>query len=157
MTTAITRMAAPADAEAEQALARVQREVFGCLHEFVERKLLSIPRQHWMEAFEYRGAGSTRDRAKVIQTIYENATPVPALGDDIADEFLREIRILTHEAIKDGGGELVSDVLGLRMSGTVQGRGRLTRERTDLVQWRDAVDALLQRSMPAFPATTLGL
>ena len=104
--------AAPADAEAEQALARVQREVFGCLHEFVERKLLSIPRQHWMEAFEYRGAGSTRDRAKVIQTIYENATPVPALGDDIADEFLREIRILTHEAIKDGGGELVSDVLG---------------------------------------------
>ena len=52
---------------------------------------------------------------------------------------------------------LVSDVLGLRMSGTVQGRGRLTRERTDLVQWRDAVDALLQRSMPAFPATTLGL
>ena len=87
------------------ALARVQREVFGCLHEFVERKLLSIPRQHWMEAFEYRGAGSTRDRAKGIRWVLERLK-------DIADEFLREIRILTHEAIKDGGGELVSDVLG---------------------------------------------
>lgn len=52
---------------------------------------------------------------------------------------------------------LVGEVLALRMSGMVHGRGRLTRERTELLQWRDAVDALLQRSAPAFPATTLGL
>src|SRR3546814_10364058 len=64
-------------------------------------------------AFEYRGAGSTRDRAKVIQTIYENATPVPVLGNDIADEFLREIRILTHEAIKDRSEEHTSELQSL--------------------------------------------
>lgn len=49
----------------------------------------------------------------MIQTIYENSAPIPAPGIGInAEQFLREIRVLTHEAIKEGGGELVSDVLG---------------------------------------------
>ena len=30
----------------------------------------------------------------------------------VLEEFLREVRVLVHEAIGEGGGELVSDVLG---------------------------------------------
>jgi hypothetical protein len=56
--------ATPADSEADEALSRVQREVFARLHEFVDAKLLRVPRQQWMEAFEYRGRGSTYSRAK---------------------------------------------------------------------------------------------
>ena len=52
--------------EADEALSRVQREVFARLHKFVDEKLLRIPRQQWMEAFDYRGPGSTFSRAKVI-------------------------------------------------------------------------------------------
>ena len=63
--------AVPSEAEADEALARVQREVFGRLHAFVDEKILRIPRQQWMEAFEYQGPGSTFRRAKVIQTIYD--------------------------------------------------------------------------------------
>ena len=63
--------ATPSEAEADEALSRVQREVFARLHKFVDEKLLRIPRQQWMEAFDYRGPGSTFSRAKVIQTIYE--------------------------------------------------------------------------------------
>lgn len=105
----------PADSEADEALSRVQREVFARLHEFVERKLLRVPRQQWMKAFEYRGRGSTYDRAKVIQTIYDASAPIPGPAlDTHSEEFLREVRLLVHIAIREGSGELVSDVLGMR-------------------------------------------
>jgi hypothetical protein len=103
----------PSDAEADEALSRVQREVFSRLHEFAEKKLLRVPRQQWMQAFERRGRGSTYDRAKVIQTIYDKSTPIPGAAlDPNTQNFLREVRILVHDAISNAGGELVSDVLG---------------------------------------------
>ena len=103
----------PAEAEADEALTRVQREVFGRLHGFVEEKLLKLPRRDWLRAFEYRGTGSTFDRARLIQTIYEASAPIPGPAlDPLSEEFLREVRVLVHEAIRQGGGELVSDVLG---------------------------------------------
>jgi hypothetical protein len=103
----------PSESESDEALSRVQREVFARLHSFVDEKLLRIPRQQWMEAFEYRGSGSTFSRAKVIQTIYESSAPVPGPAlDPYSEQFLRAVRILIHEAIREGGGELVSDVLG---------------------------------------------
>jgi hypothetical protein len=103
----------PRDAEADEALTRVQRAVFGRLHEFVEAKLLRVPRPQWTAAFDYRGRGSTFDRARVIQTIYESSAPIPGPALDIrSEQFLREVRVLVHEAVGEGGGELVSDVLG---------------------------------------------
>jgi hypothetical protein len=103
----------PSESEADEAFSRVQRAVFARLHSFVDEKLLRIPRQQWMEAFEYRGSGSTFSRAKVIQTIYESSAPVPGPAlDPQSEQFLRAVRVLIHEAIREGGGELVSDVLG---------------------------------------------
>ena len=103
----------PAETEADEALSRVQRAVFGRLHGFVEEKLLKVPRKDWMRAFEYRGAGSTFDRKRAIQTIYDASAPIPgpALDPD-SERFLREVRVLVHEAIRESGGELVSEVLG---------------------------------------------
>ena len=109
----------PTDAEADEALARVQREVFDRLHGFVEKRILRIPRQQWVQAFEYRGRGSTFDRARTIQTIYDSATPIPSLVlDPNSGRFLREVRVLAHEAILEGGGELISDLPGLPAPGT---------------------------------------
>ena len=102
----------PTESEADEALARVQREVFARLHGFVDEKILRIPRRQWMEAFEYRGPGSTFSRAKLIQTIYNSSAPVPGPAlDPLSEQFLRAVRVLVHEAIREGGGELVSDVL----------------------------------------------
>jgi hypothetical protein len=116
----------PLEAEADEALSGVQREVFSRLHVFVEANLLSVPRKQWMEAFEYRGGGSTYKRAKVIQTIYEASAPIPGPAlDTRSSEFLREVRLLVHEAISEGGGELVSDVLGQPV---------LLRDRTNTMQ-----------------------
>jgi len=110
----------PTDPEADEALSRVQREVFGRLHVFVESKLLSIPRKDWVKAFEYRGRGSTFDRAKVIQTIYDASAPIPGPAlDPQSEKFLREVRLLVHDAIREGGGELVSDGWGCRRGSSV--------------------------------------
>ena len=104
----------PTDDEAEEAaLSRVQRAVFSCLHAFVEEKLLGIPRKKWAEAFEYKGRGSTRDRANAIRTIYDDSAPIPeSAHDSRSEEFLHDVRLLVHEAIGEGGGKLVSDLLG---------------------------------------------
>lgn len=103
----------PTETEADEALARVQQQVFGRLHGFVEGKLLRVPRRDWVRAFEFRGTGSTFDRKRMIQTIYDASAPIPGPAlDPHSEEFLREVRLLTHEAIREGGGELVSDVLG---------------------------------------------
>ena len=111
----------PGEAEADEALSRVQRAVFTRLHRFVEYKLIRTPHKDWMRAFDYRGRGSTYDRARVISTIYKSAAPIPGPAfDSYSGEFLREVRVLLHEAISDGGGKLVSDVLG---EGTGQAGG----------------------------------
>lgn len=52
---------------------------------------------------------------------------------------------------------LVPDELALRLMDPVRYRGTLSGRATDLVEAREAIDALLQRSVEAFPPTTLGL
>jgi hypothetical protein len=47
--------------------------------------------------------------------------------------------------------------LSLRLFDPIRFRGVLTDEPADALVWREAVDAVLQRSQEAFPATTLGL
>jgi len=53
--------------------------------------------------------------------------------------------------------QLKSYELALRLHDRVHYRGVATRERADEVQWREEIDAVLQRSEEAFPATSLGL
>lgn len=61
----------------------------------------------WVEAYELRGTGSTRVRAKELIGLYEMAAPVPneMPGAD-ANEFLFELRELVAESVQEGGGEL---------------------------------------------------
>ena len=52
---------------------------------------------------------------------------------------------------------LVSDLLSVRLSDPVRHRGMVSTEIADAVACREAIDAVLQRSVETFPATTLGL
>jgi peptidyl-tRNA hydrolase len=45
----------------------------------------------------------------------------------------------------------------VRLADPVHYRGSLSRETADAIVWRETIDAVLQRSEEAFPATTLGL
>lgn len=52
---------------------------------------------------------------------------------------------------------LAPGVLVLRRIEVTQWRASLSTDPADAIIWRDSLDALLQRSSEAFPATTLGL
>lgn len=52
---------------------------------------------------------------------------------------------------------LIPGQLVIRLVDRVAYRGSVSRAETDLVQAQEALDALLQRSAPSFPATILGL
>lgn len=52
---------------------------------------------------------------------------------------------------------LGAGVVSLRLSDTVRHRGRLSNDKGDEVRCKEQIDAVLQRSEDAFPATTTGL
>jgi len=52
---------------------------------------------------------------------------------------------------------LAPGLLSVRLHDPVHYRGVASREASDAVQWRELVDAVLQRSEESFPASTLGL
>ena len=52
---------------------------------------------------------------------------------------------------------LVPRVVSVRLVDVVQHRGTASHEASDEQACREAIDALLQRSVPAFPTTALGL
>lgn len=100
----------PPESEIDQRLAaidEIKKRVFSRLHELSTRRLLAERISGWVEAFDHRGPGSTRVRAREIVNLYESAAPIPneMPGPD-ANEFLFEIRELVAESIRDCGGEV---------------------------------------------------
>ena len=99
----------PASAEDEriQAVDAIRKRVFTRLHDLSHRRMIDEQLSGWVEAYELRGQGSTRVRARELVGLYETAAPVPneMPGPD-ANEFLCEIRELVAKSIEDGGGRL---------------------------------------------------
>ena len=52
---------------------------------------------------------------------------------------------------------LAPGVVSVRLADTVHYRGRMSHDKADEVRCRELIDAVLQRSEEAFPATTTGL
>jgi hypothetical protein len=100
----------PEDKEEEkiQALDNIKKNVFQRLHDLSHRRIIDERLSGWVEAYNYRGAGSTRVRAREVIGLYESAAPVPneMPGPD-ANEFLFELRELVAESIIAGGGDLL--------------------------------------------------
>jgi hypothetical protein len=90
-----------------QAIDAIRREVNKRLHDLSRRRLIDEQLSGWVEAYELKGTGSTRFRAKELVGLYESAAPVPneMPGPD-ANEFLFELRELVAESVEDGSGEL---------------------------------------------------
>lgn len=101
----------PPQPESEEMLAAVdaiKKEVFTRLHDLSRRRVLEERVSGWMEAYERRGTGSTRVRARDIVTLYESAAPVPneMPGPD-SNEFLFELREIIAESVLSGGGRIL--------------------------------------------------
>jgi len=88
-----------------RAVDAIKKQVFTRLHDLSNRRVLVERKSGWSEAYEHRGAGSTRVRARELVSLYESAAPVPnEMPARDANEFLFEIRELVGESIIVGGG-----------------------------------------------------
>lgn len=100
----------PEESEAERVMAidEIKKQVFARLHELSNRRLIDERLSGWVEAYEHRGTGSTKIRAKDMVVLYESAAPVPneMPGPDL-NEFLLEVRELVAESIDECDGQLI--------------------------------------------------
>jgi hypothetical protein len=78
------------------------------LHELASNRVMHDRVIRWKHAYaDYRGIGSTAGRRREVESIYDEAAPIPGeTADRPANEFLREIRILIRDAIGTAGGKL---------------------------------------------------
>lgn len=85
----------------------VKKEVFTRLHDMSRRRVLEERVREWVSAYEHRGIGSTRTRARDVITIYEEAAPIPneMPGPD-ANKFLFDLRALIADSVTMAGGQL---------------------------------------------------
>lgn len=98
----------PQDSEERQvAIDTIKKQVFTRFHELARRRILEERVKEWVQAYEHRGAGSTRVRAREMVMLYEEAAPVPnEMPGPEANEFLFELRELIAASVQAGGGIL---------------------------------------------------
>lgn len=99
------------ETELLQAIDEIRKQVFTRLHDLSKQRLIDERLSGWVSAFDHKGTGSTKVRARDIATLYEAAAPVPneMPGPD-ANEFLIELRQLVGEAVIEGGGYMTGGV-----------------------------------------------
>lgn len=90
----------PNEQEIDAAIRSVRQEVHARLHELAAKRIFVDQVRDWMTAYEYRGTGSTVQRAGEIRAIFEDAAPViserPALH---SKEFLGSLSTLFAKAV----------------------------------------------------------
>ncbi len=95
------------DQKRQAAIAEIRRAVSAKTHEFASQRLVVQHLAEWREAYDFRGRGSTFERAKTIRGIYDEAAPVPdAVMLPPSKQFLAEVRRIVTVAIEDSGGEV---------------------------------------------------
>jgi hypothetical protein len=91
-----------------RALDNIRQRVFTALHDLSTERIIREHLAEWVVAYDYRGTGSTRLRAKDIRALYESGAPVPAEmpGKD-ANKFMLDVRVMVKNAVIASGGSVV--------------------------------------------------
>jgi hypothetical protein len=77
------------------------------VHDLANNRIVRDHIVRWGKAYSFRGVGSASTRSHEVEGIYDEAAPVPGgTPDPQANAFLREIRILMRDAIREGRGKL---------------------------------------------------
>lgn len=94
------------------AIDNINKELDSRLHEFFSERLFTDQIKNWHQAYSHRGSGSTRIRAYDVREIYNDAAPIPGeVPDSQSNAFVKEIREILQDAIKEGGGRLDNHIL----------------------------------------------
>ena len=94
--------------EAYAAIDSIRQRVFSRVHALAERRLIDAHTPEWQTAFEFRGTGSTFERARVMGGIYDEAAPHISYRNTTPGtrDFLDEIEGIVREAVEEAGGSV---------------------------------------------------
>ena len=102
--------------ERQAAIDEIRKKVFNRIHELARQRLINSHFREWLTAFAYSGTGSSRDRAKELSGIYDEAAPsVTSVLDQTAQEFLGQVIQIVSDAVEEAGGS----VIGVQTNGAV--------------------------------------
>ena len=94
--------------ESYAAIDSIRQRVFSRVHALAERRLIGAHTPEWQTAFEFRGTGSTFERARVMGGIYDDAAPHISYRNTTLGtrDFLDEIEAIVREAVEEAGGSV---------------------------------------------------
>ena len=95
------------DQERQVAIARIRRAVSAAMHKLATRRLVEEHLAEWRIAYDYRGTGSTFQRARKIRGIYDEAAPLlDGVMPPPSKQFLANVRRIVTGAIEASGGHV---------------------------------------------------
>ncbi|MCY4392958.1 MAG: hypothetical protein OXE43_13060 [Chloroflexi bacterium] len=99
----------PTDSERDEVIDRIRREVFQRMHSFADERLVDSHLREWDRAYLFRGRGSSRERAREVNGIYDEAAPAITSARDVdAEEFLQEVIDIVNDSVIEAGGEVTT-------------------------------------------------
>ena len=101
-----TRLPANED-ESQAAIDEIRKDVLSSIHALAERRLITAHSPGWRTAFGFSGTGSSHERAREMNRIYDAAAPsITSVLDSTAQEFLNQIIQIVGDAVEDAGGSV---------------------------------------------------
>ncbi len=95
------------DDEGRAAINQIRQEVFIGIHALAERRLIRSHPGDWQAAYEFRGTGSSSERADRMARIYEAAAPsISSVMDSPTQAFLDEVIEIVRTAVENAKGSV---------------------------------------------------
>jgi hypothetical protein len=90
-----------------QVIDGIARQVYTNLHALGAQRIFHERVRDWSVAYSHRGTGSTSERARDIDRIYESAAPIPReAGNEHTSKFITALTSVVKEAVHTAGGRV---------------------------------------------------
>ena len=93
--------------ERQAVINAIRRRVFMQVHTLAEQRIISAHIPGWRNAWGFSGPGSSRERAREMERIYDYAAPsVSSVMDGQSQEFLDQVIGIVKDSIEESGGSV---------------------------------------------------
>ena len=97
----------PPDDKKQATINTIRQKVSNRIHHLAKRRLINEHLGEWQAAFDFRGIGSSYQRAEEIERIYNAAAPsITSVTGIAAQKFLDDIRQVVKKAVEEVGGRV---------------------------------------------------
>ena len=97
----------PPDDKKQATINMIRQKVSNRIHRLAKRRLINEHLGEWQDAFDFRGIGSSYQRAEEIERIYNAAAPsITSVTGIAAQKFLDDVRQVVKKAVEEVGGKV---------------------------------------------------